>query len=125
MPHQVFISYSSQNIAEAQKIVGELEHAGLRCWIAPRDVPPGKPFGGAINRAIIDTAVFLLLVTEQSNASSQVLNEVGIASHHKKLILPFFLQSVDLSDDFAYYLTALHWLNGSAPTLGIPTAAPG
>ncbi len=110
MPHDVFISYSTKNTREIRLILDALEQAGLTCWIAPRDVPPGKPWGGVINRAIIDSDVFLILVTEESNSSDQVLKEVGIADHHKKLIVPFFLHDVTLSDDLSYYLTSLHWL---------------
>ena len=38
----VFISYASQDAAAAEVVVAALERSGVRCWIAPRDVVPGR-----------------------------------------------------------------------------------
>ena len=41
MAHDVFISYSSKDKPVADAACATFEAAGMRCWIAPRDVPPG------------------------------------------------------------------------------------
>ena len=41
MAHDVFISYSQHDKPTADAACAALEMAGSRCWIAPRDVPPG------------------------------------------------------------------------------------
>ena len=44
MAHDVFISYSSQDKAVADAACARLESRKIRCWIAPRDVPPIEPW---------------------------------------------------------------------------------
>jgi hypothetical protein len=45
MPSMVFISHSSNDRATADAICAHLESAGIKCWIAPRDIEPGAiPF---------------------------------------------------------------------------------
>ena len=56
MPFDVFISYSHQDKAAADAACSALESAGVRCWIAPRDVAPGADWAGAIVSAIEDPA---------------------------------------------------------------------
>jgi hypothetical protein len=51
MAHDVFISYSNQDKAVADAVCAMLEASKIRCWIAPRDVPPGQPWPAAIIRA--------------------------------------------------------------------------
>ena len=48
MAHDVFISYSSQDKAVADAVCATLERGKIRCWVAPRDVPAGKPYAATI-----------------------------------------------------------------------------
>src|SRR5215472_7170060 len=41
MPSMVFISHSSKDREIADAICAHLESAGIKCWIAPRDIEPG------------------------------------------------------------------------------------
>ena len=41
MPHDVFISYASEDHEVGEQVCGALEASGITCWIAPRDIPPG------------------------------------------------------------------------------------
>jgi hypothetical protein len=52
MAHQVFVSYSSRDQAAAQAICAALETAGIRCWIAPRDIEAASQWGGSIVGAV-------------------------------------------------------------------------
>ena len=40
----LFVSHVTEDRAAASQVVEELERRGVRCWIAPRNVQPGKPF---------------------------------------------------------------------------------
>jgi hypothetical protein len=42
MPAMVFISHSSKGQATADAICSHLESAGIKCWIAPRDIAVGS-----------------------------------------------------------------------------------
>ena len=58
-----FISYASQDAAVANAVVGALEHAGLTCWIAPRDVVPGALYADEIVRAINESSLVVLVLS--------------------------------------------------------------
>lgn len=110
MGHDVFISYASQNKSAADAICEALEGAGIRCWIAPRDVPAGG-WAGSIVQAIEDCQAFLLVFTPESDASRQVLNEVTLATSKRKVIVPFRVAEVLPTGDMAYHLAAVHWVD--------------
>ena len=48
----LFVSHVTEDRAAALKIVDELERRGIPCWIAPRNIEPGKPFDDEIVAAL-------------------------------------------------------------------------
>ena len=52
MTHDVFISYSSIDKAAADAACAVFEGEGIRCWIAPRDIPAGAEWAESIINAI-------------------------------------------------------------------------
>jgi TIR domain len=79
--HAVFISHSSDDNTAAEGVCAALEAAGIRCWIAPRDVMAGRPYSGQITEAIRRAEILLLVLSDASNRSKQVLREVERAAH--------------------------------------------
>ena len=65
----VFISYSSQNKADADAIRALLEKNGIRVWMAPDSIPPGSNYMSEITPAIENCGYFLLLLSEDSEKS--------------------------------------------------------
>src|SRR5437763_929601 len=117
MAHDVFISHSSQDKPIADAACAALESVAIRCWIAPRDVQPGRTFAGEINRAIQRSKVMVLIFSGHSNQSEQVLREVQLASNSHLHIVQFRIEDVIPNDDLEYYLSAPHWLDALAPPL--------
>jgi len=115
LPHEVFISYSSQDKSTAEAIRDTLEYASLGCWIAPRDITPGRKYAEAILEGIDHCKVFLLVLTESANASPQVEMEVNRAASQNKLILSLKLDESKLSKSLDYYLGNRHWLEATNP----------
>ena len=113
----VFISYSSLNKEIADAVVEEYEAHGIRCWYAPRNIMPGQEWVTAIHDAIDGAKLFVLIYTEQSNASRQVANEVALAFNSGKMIIPYRLSEVEMSTELEYYLTRVHWLNAVSEPL--------
>jgi len=113
--HQIFISYSSQDKSTAEAVREALENASFGCWIAPRDIIPGRKYAEAILDGIDQCKVFLLVLTESANASPQVEMEVNQAASRNKLILSFKLDQSKLSKSLEYYLGNRHWLEASNP----------
>jgi formylglycine-generating enzyme required for sulfatase activity len=106
----VFISYSNADAAWAEAVVRELEAAGLRCWIAPRDIVAGDTWSGAIVSAIQRCRVMVLVFSQHSNNSMEVTRELVQAAGRGVHILPLRVDDVQPSTDKAYYLGAAHWL---------------
>src|SRR5947207_9455506 len=115
MPRDVFISHSAQDKKVSETICAALEQGGIRCWIAPRDVRPGRSFPGEITRAIQQSKVFLLVFSGHSNNSEQVLREVQLATDSRLPIIRFRIEDVALTDDLRYFLSTPHWLDALTP----------
>lgn len=111
MPRDVFISHSAQDKKVAETICAALEQAAIRCWVAPRDVRPGRSFPGEITRAIQQSKVMLLIFSRHSNSSEQVLREVQLAVDCRVPIVRLRIEDIPLSDDLRYYLSTPHWLD--------------
>jgi len=111
MAHDVFISHSTKDKAISDAACAALEGAGIRCWIAPRDVQPGRSFAGEINRAIQHSKVMVLIFSAHSNNSEQVLREVQLAVNSHLHIIQFRIEDVRLNDDLEYFLSTPHWLD--------------
>jgi TIR domain len=117
MAHDAFISHSSNNRPVANAVCAALEREGIRCWIAPRDVMPGRSYSGEITRAIQQSRAFVLIFSEFSNNSEQVLREVQLAANSRLHIVQFRIDAVVPSDDLEYYLSGPHWLDAVTPPL--------
>jgi len=76
MAHDVFLSYATADKATADALVAGLERNGIRCWIAPRDIPAGSEYGQQIVDAVKGSRVFLLVFSSAANASPHVRREV-------------------------------------------------
>jgi hypothetical protein len=117
MAHDVFISHSAQDKAVADAVCAALEHAGVRCWIAPRDVQPGRSFAGEITRAIQQSKTMVLIFSASSNNSQQVLREVQLAVSSHLHIVQLRIEDVRPNDDLTYFLSTPHWLDALTPPL--------
>src|SRR6266478_7606794 len=117
MPHDVFISHSSQDKPVADAVCAALENTAIRCWIAPRDLQPGRSFAGEITRAIQRSKVMVLIFSGHSNTSEQILREVQLAANSHLHIVQFRIEDILPNDDLEYYLSTPHWLDALTPPL--------
>lgn len=108
--YDFFISYSSKDEKIAFKIVNAIESTGHTCWIAPRNIPYGTPYARAIMEGIYECDAFIVLITDNSIKSEDVLNEVDNAHASKKRIIPVRLTETLLSRELNYYLSRTQWL---------------
>jgi len=88
MEHKVFISHSSKDAQIAQALCHYLEEAGIRCWIAPRDITT-TDWAGSIMQGIQSCDVFVVVLSHNSIPSPEVTKEVTEATRVCDYILPF------------------------------------
>lgn len=117
MAHEVFISHSSKDKVVADAVTASLEQAGIRCWIAPRDIRAGDSWGGAIVSAIESSKVMVVIFSSRSNDSKQVMREVERAVQHDVVVVPYRIEDVKPSKDMEYFLSATHWLDAMSPSM--------
>jgi hypothetical protein len=117
MAHDIFISHSSKDKTVADAVCATFEANGMRCWVAPRDVPPGAPWGEAIVDAIQQSRVMVLVFSDNANASGQIAREVECAASHGLTIVPIRMQDVAPARTLQFFLSNIHWLDALSPPL--------
>jgi hypothetical protein len=110
MTHDVFISYAKEDRQVADTLLEALEAAGIRCWIAHRDLVPGRKWSGEIMRALRGAQVFLLVLSEHSDRSDQVLNEVELAVDRRLAVLTVPVRTMIPRDELAYFIRTSQWM---------------
>ena len=117
MAHDVFISYSNIDKQAADAACAVLERAGIRCWIAPRDIAPGAEWGGAIVSAIDHARVIVLIFSSHANTSVQIRREIERAISAGVTVMPVRIEDTIPTESLAYYMATVHWLDALTPPL--------
>ncbi|MDH3598799.1 MAG: toll/interleukin-1 receptor domain-containing protein, partial [Candidatus Tectomicrobia bacterium] len=109
--------HSSVDKETADQVCTAIEERGVNCWIAPRDMPPGATYGGAIIQALENCSAIVLIVSEHSNASPQVMNEIERAVSKRKEVFPLKVDAVTPSQELEYFIARHHWLDATTAPL--------
>ncbi len=109
----VFLSHSTRDMESALRICSHLEDGGIICWMAPRDIRPGSDWAESIMRGIANARAMILLLTPNSNTSTQVRREVEHAVNAEIPIIPVILEGVEPSMALRYYISAHQWIDAS------------
>ncbi len=117
MSYDVFISYASKDKTAADAVCARLEAAGIRCWIAPRDITPGTSYGEAIIEAIHGLKVMVLVFSSNANLSAHIPKEVERAVSSGVTIIPFRIEDVAPGKSLDYFIGSVHWLDAMTPPL--------
>lgn len=108
---EVFISYSSKNRDVAECICEVLEKENISCWIAPRNITPGKEWGEEIVQGIEKSKVLVLVFSQYSNESKQVLREVERAISKGVVVVNFRIEDIVPTHSMEYFLYTNHWVD--------------
>lgn len=111
MQFDFFVSYSQKDKAFVDALVHYLEADAIRCWYAPRDIPPGVSWPAAITHAMRQSGAMLLVFSESSNRSQEVAKEITLASNNKRLVVPVRIDDVLPNEEVEYHLANRHWLD--------------
>jgi TolB-like protein len=112
----VFLSYSAADKATALAVLAGIEDQGIRCWIAPRDVPAGSEYGQQIVDAVKTARIVVVIFSTSANSSPHVRREIERAVSTERVIVPFRIENVVPTGAMEYALGNTHWLDAfSAP----------
>ncbi len=106
-----FVSHAKADAKQANDIAAALESRGVKCWIAPRDVEPGRNFGDEIIRGIEASRAFVLVLSSASNGSDFVAKELATAVGKKKTVIPIRVEEVEPAAPLALFIAGTHWID--------------
>jgi hypothetical protein len=115
MPCEVFISYSTNDKQIAEAVCHYLEARSIRCWIAPRDVPPGREWADVVVEAIDQCRLVVLVFSSSANDSAIVKKEILLAVNKEIVIIPFRIENVLPVRAMELFISARHWLDAITP----------
>ena len=95
--YSYFISYSTRDQEFAERLHGDLQNKGVRCWFAPHDLPIGEEILGGIDEGIRLREKVLLILSEHSVRSVWVKREVTTAleEEERRRLTMFFPVRLD------------------------------
>lgn len=107
--YDAFISYRTTDQKAAMEIVAELERSGVKCWIAPRNIRPGREYGDEIIAGIKNSKTLIVIISSQSIHSRHVRAEVerAISLGHK--VFPVRIENVDIGQSLEFFLSSVQW----------------
>jgi hypothetical protein len=115
--YTVFISYASLNRRNAFRACQWIEASGIRCWIAPRDIPPGEDWKPRLVDIIGQAKIVVLIYSQAAQQSKQVRTEVDLAFEEDRMIIPFRVQAVDPDALFRYCMASRQWIDAIHPPM--------
>jgi hypothetical protein len=117
MDFDAFISYATADKTAADAACAVLEASGIRCWVAPRDISPGREYAAAIIDAIDRCRVMVLIFSSNANDSAQVRREIERAASKGVAIMPVRIEKVVPTKSMEYFLGDIHWLDAMTPPI--------
>ena len=115
--HDVFISYSFADQADAEYVVNTLTTKyGVSCWICTRDIAKGANFKAEIEDAIVNSHVVVFIQSKNAVESDQIPKEIGIALEEERKIIPFKIDSAKLKGGLRYDLMGVEYIDATIPT---------
>lgn len=91
MAFKVFISYSTKDLPIVDKIKNLVQNSDVEVFVAEYSVLPSESLSVSIEQAIKSCDLFVLIWSKNSQESSWVPQEIGIAKAIGKRILPIVL----------------------------------
>lgn len=77
----VFLSYSRRDQAFVDRLIAELERAGLDVWIDRDDIPGGAAWEATISRAVRESAALVVVLSPAAAESDYVPKELSLADN--------------------------------------------
>jgi hypothetical protein len=94
MPEHVFISYSRKNPNLRDKLINVLNNEGFACWCDMNDISGGEEWRMALDQAIDEASVMVVIVTKQSMKSHYVTYEWARAIGNGIEVVPLLFEDL-------------------------------
>lgn len=111
--HDVYIAYSTKDADIANRVCATLEDNGIKCWIAPRNIEPGKNYAEQIVSAVKDARLFFAVFTKNFQASQFTNKELETAFSAKTPIVSLRADESFPEDQCEFFLRNATWIDGT------------
>lgn len=92
----VFFSYSRDDTEFVLNLAKNLRQAGAKVWLDQLDISPGTRWDKAIENALTESKVLLVILSKTSVDSDNVLDEVSFALEEGKTVVPVLLEDCEI-----------------------------
>lgn len=96
----VFISYSRQNIAFAERLFERLRDQQISAWVDWQNIPRSAGWWDEIQRGIDTTSTFIFIMSNDSVGSVVCTLELAHAIENGKRIIPVVIEAVNFEQAF-------------------------
>jgi hypothetical protein len=110
MSAEVFISYSSFDRDRVMPVVDSLRSKRISVWVDEGNIHAADLWSEQIVQAIADCQVMVVMLSQNSTDSHNVVKEVMLASEQKKALLPVYLEPSDVPAKLQYQLAGIQHL---------------
>jgi formylglycine-generating enzyme required for sulfatase activity len=93
---RTFISYSRSNQEFVVRLTKELRAEGFPVWLDILDIPAGSRWDREVEKALKESDIFMIILTQSSAESENVLDEIGYAIDHRKRIMPVLMEKCEI-----------------------------
>ncbi len=107
MSAEVFVSYARTDRERVMELVERMRSAGIGVWVDEGGIHGASLWGQEIVDAIDASKVMILMISDSSIASDNVVKELSIASEDKKPILPVYLHRSEIPKSMRYQLAGI------------------
>lgn len=91
----IFVSYSrTRDTGFVDRLASALSTRGYECWVDREAIFPSSPWRTEIQQAILETPIFLFVISSSSVASEYCLAELGRAAELNKRLVPVVAERV-------------------------------
>jgi adenylate cyclase len=103
----IFISYSRKDSEQALALAERLRSEGMGVWIDQHGIEGAEQWATEIVEGIRACNTFIILLSQSSIESENVLRELSLASEKRKRVLPVDIEPTVLPSSFEYPLAGL------------------
>jgi hypothetical protein len=110
MNSDIFLSYSRADQQLAEQFVRTASARGLSVWY-DQMIEGGQDWRGKIVDALGTSKALVILFSEHSNDSRQLIKELAIADSLQKLVIPVLIANCQPRGAYLYELASRNWVN--------------
>jgi hypothetical protein len=108
--YDIFLSYCREDEGVAKRFAQLASTRGLNVWYDEM-ISGGQDWRQAIVAALQHSDALLILFSEGSNRSTELIKEIAIADRLGKLVIPVLIQDTEPRGPYLYEMASRNWIN--------------